>query len=261
MSTTKDLAGPPRVEPIRFQPLLPQPAHPIRNLLAWGTPALVIEILAALGLVWITASRAAVEPEAATMVRIVEQPPEVALPKPPPPPELPASLPVSAASEAPPEVEGFQELSMPTLVLTEIPAPPVLGANTIRAIDFTGEGAPGGRALAATAPEPPPVEAGPVFTPFTVAPFLRNGQQVSRTLAREYPPQLRSVGIGGRVLLWLFIDATGTVRDTVLKTSSGFDALDEAAMRVAVTMEFSPAINRDRNVPVWVEVPIDFEVT
>ena len=35
-------------------------------------------------------------------------------------------------------------------------------------------------------------------------------------------------------------------------------ALDEAALNVAQSMKFSPAMNRDRRVNVWVEIPIVF---
>ena len=150
---------------------------------------------------------------------------------------------------------------MPSVTLTEIP-PPVLGGLTISAADYTGEGRPGGfGGVAEVGTEAAPVEAGPTFTPYTVAPWLKNTQQVARALQREYPPALRSAGIGAQVLIWLFIDDTGKVQQTVLKTSSGFESLDAAAMRVALLMEFTPALNRDRNVPVWVAVPVDFKVS
>jgi TonB family protein len=34
--------------------------------------------------------------------------------------------------------------------------------------------------------------------------------------------------------------------------------LDQAALAVARVMRFSPAMNRDRDVAVWVEIPIIF---
>jgi TonB family protein len=43
-----------------------------------------------------------------------------------------------------------------------------------------------------------------------------------------------------------------------LHTSSGHPQLDEAALRVAPEMRFSPAMNRDKRVQVWVEIPIAF---
>jgi len=155
--------------------------------------------------------------------------------------------------------EGFLTLDLPDVIRAEIP-PPVLGAMTVRAVDFTGQGVEGGRALDGDGAPPPP-EVGPTFTPFTVAPFLKNTAEVGRALRREYPSSLRDAGIGAQVLIWLFIDETGRVQRSVLKTSSGFDTVDEAAMRVAMLMEFSPALNRDRNVPVWVAVPVDFTVS
>ncbi len=251
------MAGPAKLPPIRFQPVLPQPAHPGRNMLAWGVPALILEGAAVVLLVWVSAMGGGAEPQLDENPIYVELTTEVSVPKPPPPPpppQLRSSTPAFA-----PEVKGFQTLTMPTAVLADIPAP-TLGQITISAVDFTGQGIEGGRG---GAPEPeavaPPIEAGPAFTPYTVAPSLRNGREVSRTLAREYPPMLRNAGIGAQVLLWLFIDQTGRVQQTVIKTSSGFEQLDAAAMRVALTMEFSPALNRDRNVPVWVAVPVDFK--
>jgi len=104
----------------------------------------------------------------------------------------------------------------------------------------------------------PDISAAPVPTPFTVAPELRNRDEVRRALERFYPPFLRDAGIGGTVLVWFFIDETGKVRNHLIKESSGHKALDEAALKVAEIMQFSPALNRDKKVPVWVALPIDF---
>lgn len=115
---------------------------------------------------------------------------------------------------------------------------------------------------------PPPPEgeatadlaAGPTFTPYTVKPELRNLAEVRQALEREYPPLLRESGVGGAVYVWFFIDETGRVVRTQLKQSSGHAALDRAALEVADIMEFSPALNRDQRVKVWVALPISFEV-
>ena len=47
---------------------------------------------------------------------------------------------------------------------------------------------------------------------------------------------------------------------TLIHESSGWYELDMAALKVADRMEFSPAYNRDEPVPVWVSVPVTFEV-
>lgn len=111
---------------------------------------------------------------------------------------------------------------------------------------------------------PPPDEGGadisaaPTFTPFTVAPDIKNRSEVQRALQREYPPLLRDAGIGGTVQVWFFIDETGRVQDTRVNQSSGHTALDDAAIKVANVFQFTPALNRDKKVPVWVSLPITF---
>ena len=111
---------------------------------------------------------------------------------------------------------------------------------------------------------PPPdevdtdISAAPTFTPYTVAPDYTNGDEVRRALEREYPPLLRDAGIGGTVMVWFFIDEQGQVTNQVVHESSGHTALDDAALRVAPIFKFTPALNRDKAVPVWVSLPITF---
>lgn len=98
------------------------------------------------------------------------------------------------------------------------------------------------------------------FTPMTIRPRLTNDREVQRALVRHYPPALRDAGIGGTVSVWFFIDEDGRVRETRVHRPSGYDAFDQAALRVAGIMEFTPAYNRDARVAVWVTFEIRFEV-
>lgn len=98
----------------------------------------------------------------------------------------------------------------------------------------------------------------PTFTPMTVRPELKNSSAVQAALVRNYPPLLRDAGIGGQATVWFFIDENGRVIKTQLSKPSGYTALDEAALDVAKIMQFSPAYNRDKKVPVWVEIPVVF---
>lgn len=106
---------------------------------------------------------------------------------------------------------------------------------------------------------PEELAAEPAFTPFTVAPSILNRREVVEAMAREYPTELREAGVGGTVRVYFFIDAEGRVAGTRIDRSSGSDALDEAALRVAGVYRFSPALNRDEKVPVWVSFPITFQ--
>lgn len=113
---------------------------------------------------------------------------------------------------------------------------------------------------------PPPTEqetdisSAPVFTPMTVRPEIKNVQEVIRAMEREYPAILRDAGIGGRVVVWFFIDEDGTVQDRRISQTSGHVGLDEAALKVSGIYRFTPALNRDKKVKVWVQFPITFEV-
>jgi TonB family protein len=112
---------------------------------------------------------------------------------------------------------------------------------------------------------PPPGEdadlsAAPTFTPMTVRPQLRNQREVQQALMKFYPPLLRDAGIGGTVNVWFFIDENGRVQKNQINESSGYDAFDQAALKVAELMQFTPAYNRDKKVPVWVALDITFEV-
>jgi TonB family protein len=104
------------------------------------------------------------------------------------------------------------------------------------------------------------VAAAPVFTPMTVRPELTNRNEVIQALVREYPSILRDAGIGGQVVVWFFISETGQVLDRRVSQSSGHTQLDEAALSVASVYRFSPALNRDQTVQVWIQLPITFQV-
>lgn len=113
---------------------------------------------------------------------------------------------------------------------------------------------------------PPPAPAAadpsdrPILIPFDTNPVLLNQAEVLRVLEREYPRALKEAGIEGRVELWLYLSEEGIVEKAEIKTSSGNPLLDEAALEVAPTMTFSPAMNRDKVTAVWVSQWVTFQV-
>jgi TonB family protein len=98
----------------------------------------------------------------------------------------------------------------------------------------------------------------PAFTPFHVDPSISNVQEVLAALQREYPAEMKDAGIGGTVGVWFFIDEEARVQRVLVNASSRHKALDDAAVRVADIIEFTPALNRDRTTPVWISLPIEF---
>ena len=82
---------------------------------------------------------------------------------------------------------------------------------------------------------------------------------MARMLKTVYPPQLREDDIGGTVGLWVFVDETGKVGEAKVRESSGYAELDEAALRLVGSMEFSPAQDSEGNArAVWISQPIQF---
>ncbi|MGD8867894.1 MAG: TonB family protein [Gemmatimonadales bacterium] len=166
-----------------------------------------------------------------TEFEAVELPPEVDIPPPPEQIARPA-VPVVAATELEEEV---------TIAPTTFEENPV-------------ENLP-----------PPPSDASrigdqPVFTPYTVRPEIKNRREAVRIVERYYPKLLKDAGIGGRVMVWVFIDTNGIVKNAQVQNGSGNSALDDAALKAAREFEFTPALNRDKKVPVWVAIPITFSV-
>jgi len=156
--------------------------------------------------------------------------------------------------EIPPEPEAIARPQRPVISSTEIDTDITMNVTSLDAYEPE------------ELPPPPDVSTThrlsetPTFTPMTVRPGIKNRQEVQRALEREYPALLRDAGIGGQVLVWFFIDEGGQVQQTRVHTGSGHRALDEAALKVARVIRFTPALNRDKQVPVWISLPITFTI-
>ena len=76
----------------------------------------------------------------------------------------------------------------------------------------------------------------------------------------RYPPALLAQGIEGRVLLRLFVDSAGNVvpDSTRIAESSGYPALDSAALAGSPELHFSPALLRGRPVAAPFLQPVQF---
>ena len=156
--------------------------------------------------------------------------------------------------EIPPPPEAISRPATPVMALTEIDdditiAPTTFADNPIDDL-----------------PPPPTndgavdLSANPTFTPMTVRPEIRNRAEVQAALMREYPTILRDAGIGGTVVVWFFISEEGVVLDKRVDVSSGHIPLDEASLKVADVFRFTPALNREQIVQVWIQLPITFQV-
>ena len=171
------------------------------------------------------------------------------------------SAPKLLGTPVPPSVPDQVSRSIPKPLLagTAVPVPDMHYARSMIDKALEGQADPLGieRAIG-TRKSIEELMEGPTSTPHTRAPVLLNADEIQQFLLRRYPSWLQASGRGGRAVLWLLIDQNGQVRKALLHTASGFKELDKAAMDAVPKMEFSAAMHNGKNVPVWVQQPINF---
>ncbi|HZF26593.1 MAG TPA: energy transducer TonB [Steroidobacteraceae bacterium] len=78
----------------------------------------------------------------------------------------------------------------------------------------------------------------------------------------EYPPTARRLGQEGTVVLLIYVQPDGKVGDVKIHKSSGFDKLDEAAVREAKrSWRFIPAKEGNNPVAEWGQFAVTFRLT
>jgi TonB family protein len=88
-----------------------------------------------------------------------------------------------------------------------------------------------------------------------VAPVMLN-----KELPFRYPPALYAQKVQGNVTLRIFIDREGSIvsDSTRIAETSGFTALDSAAMKGSRELKFEPAKTQGQPVPVSILLPVFF---
>jgi protein TonB len=153
-----------------------------------------------------------------------------------PPTPAPAPKPVAAPepSPAPPAVTATSEPQ---------PAPPPISAPV------TAAPAPAITAAPAPAPAPAPK----VELPTTDADYLHNPPPV-------YPRLSFRLGEEGLVVVRVLIGTDGRAQDAQIAKSSGFSRLDQAAEATARGWRYVPGKRGGVPEPMWVNVPIRWEI-
>jgi TonB family protein len=116
----------------------------------------------------------------------------------------------------------------------------------------TGDIPPGTGELPINPPEVPALPGPDVFVAVEVFP------EKLRMDAPIYPPLARETGIEGTVILRILVSKEGRVLDCIVM--SGNPMLVDAALTAARTAVFSPALQAQKPVAVWVQLPIVFSL-
>lgn len=179
-------------------------------------------------------------------------------PEPPPPePETP-----------PPVAKGFQTIVPPEEPPPTI-APPPVNEQAVNPEDFTGVGKEGGVAKgvedgvqqSTVERTTPPDEGTYELSAVEEQPRPTNLADLRRQLERNYPPLLRDARVVGTVQVRMRVTAEGTVdASSITVTSSSHEQFNDPTIRSVQRLRFRPAKVNGRAVPVWVELPIQWQV-
>jgi TonB family protein len=76
----------------------------------------------------------------------------------------------------------------------------------------------------------------------------------------DYPESARNEGREGTVVLRVLVDEEGRSKSLTVSRSSGFEALDKAALNTVRRWRFNAARDGDQHVESWVNIPIVFRL-
>jgi periplasmic protein TonB len=213
--------------------------------------AIVLHAIAIVLLWHLEPVRSAVVDAAPLMVRLITPEPKEEVR---PPDALPRPIPVRREVHRPkpvappPVVTAPIEAPSPSVAPAPqpVPPPPVESPPPVAA----PAPEPASVASAPPAPAPPPE---PIVPPVFNADYLNNPPPA-------YPAASRRTGEQGRVVLRVFVSEQGLPSEVQVRTSSGFNRLDEAASSTVRQWRFVPARRGSSPVGAWVLVPISFSL-
>ena len=73
-----------------------------------------------------------------------------------------------------------------------------------------------------------------------------------------YPALSKRLGEQGKVMIRTFIGVDGTAQQAQIKTSSGFDRLDQAALATALKWRYTPGKRAGVAEAMWFDVPFNW---
>ncbi len=226
---------------------------------SFGQQAVSIAIHAGIlfGAIKATQSAAEVIKDIAVDTTMVFLKPPDAPPPPPPPPEQ-----VVVSANPPPQ--GFQVITPPDNIPTEIP--PVNLNERFDPKDFTGKGVEGGIAAGvAGGTGPVPTIQGEVFLAAEVdeQPSMKSLNDCVKALTDNYPAVMKSAGIPGKVSMQFVVNTDGKVDPGSVKVmSSSHKAFEDPARQVitSASCTFKPGSSRGQPVRVLVQQGVSFKL-
>lgn len=166
-------------------------------------------------------------------------------------------------------IEFIQSEEIPQIELQQMQAPqqrpsiPVMSEDEEISEDFTIDDMDFDDYEAIDAPPPPPGEGdGGIVVEFIAydEPPTPIGGQAAISRNTVYPEIAKEAGIEGQVVVQAFINEKGVVEHCLILKGMPGTGLDEAAINAIKKTKFKPAKQRDRNVGVWISIPVTFKL-
>ena len=242
--------------------LLANPAHslpapsfvaPERRQTALVTLAV---LLAHAGLLaWLQTSSAPVQPPqlaVVTMELLASSPAPIQASKPAPRPEShpqPKPAPKPTPKPAPNQAQAAVTQPVTQAEPSPLPvtAPGMSPASASSATSSTATAAPAAASGPATAASAP----ARVELPSASADYLDNPKPA-------YPPLSRRLREEGKVVLRVLIDTDGSAARAEIRSSSGYERLDQAALQTVLRWRYVPARRNGLPEAMWFDIPVNF---
>lgn len=190
--------------------------------------------------------------EVVTTVLLLPEPAPAAAARPQPvrpqPPAKPAQRPPTPSLHPRPQ----QPAALPAAVPAQAPSPQApAGASSpaapaSQASAATASPAAGSAAASAASPAPARIE-----LPSSSADYLNNPRPA-------YPGLSKRLGEEGKVVLRVLIEADGSASKAEIRSSSGYDRLDQAALQTVLRWRYLPGKRGGVAEAMWFNVPINF---
>ena len=199
---------------------------------------------------WQWAGVRQVEPPAEASVRHASRPVVVSLTLPEPSPSA-AQTPVQPAAAVAPTRRAAPAAE--TLAAGSVAATSVVSTSAATAPAPVSAVVPASVAAVVAIPATPALTPAAVELPSTEADYWHNPKPA-------YPSLSRRLGEQGKVLVRVFIDASGQPQQAEVKQSSGFERLDQTALNTVLKWRYLPGKRNGTPEAMWLQVPLEFRL-
>ena len=196
---------------------------------------------------WQWAGVRQVEPPAEASVHDASRPVVVSLTLPEPSPSA-AQTPVQPATAVAPTRRAAPAAE--TLAAGSVAATSVVSTSAATAPAPVSAVVPASVAAVVAIPATPALTPAAVELPSTEADYWHNPKPA-------YPSLSRRLGEQGKVLVRVFIDASGQPQQAEVKQSSGFERLDQTALNTVLKWRYLPGKRNGTPEAMWLQVPLE----